>query len=57
MGSWLRATGGLTLRSPWSELGASQLNVGYDGSGPRGGVTRGLLGGFGSHAYATRRCV
>ncbi len=54
MGSWLRATGGLTLRSPWSELGASQLNVGYDGSGPRGGVTRGLLGGFGSHAYATR---
>lgn len=53
-GTWLRASGGLTLRSPWSELGASQLNVAYDGMAPQGGAVRGLLGGFGTHTHSAR---
>lgn len=46
-GSVFGATGGLTLRSPWSNLGHTQVNVGYDGGQPRGGPQRGLLGGHG----------
>ncbi len=46
-GSLLSATGGQTLRSPWSNLGHTQLNVGYDLGSPRGAPHRGLLGGHG----------
>lgn len=46
-GPLLSATGGLTLRSPWSNLGHTQLNVGYETGQPRGGPQRGLLGGHG----------